>query len=146
MSSAPTLRAEPPGGERRPIGRRGLSGTRPARTQQLLLVHPSRQGAPSNPGLTSREDGSLPVALNTRTGNLGVVLGTLIVHLRDATDAPAVARDHDLLVASMAWQLSVAFLKVPVGRDLIAAAAALSSDERVVSAELEVSEGLTAKR
>ncbi len=82
----------------------------------------------------------LPVAVNTRTGELGVVLGTIVVRLRDPGFASAVASDHQLALSRAFPRLGLAFYRLPGPGDLFAASAALASDPRVLSSEIEVRE------
>lgn len=83
---------------------------------------------------------TLPVAVNKRTGGLGIVLGSLTVRLRDPATAEALARAHGLRLTFSAPHLSTAFYEVPQGQDIQAAAAELARDGRVASAEVEVKE------
>ncbi|HEY7726652.1 MAG TPA: hypothetical protein VH880_15065 [Anaeromyxobacteraceae bacterium] len=81
-----------------------------------------------------------PVAVNERTGDLGVVPGTLVVRLRDPPAAGELARDHGLSLDFHAAHLGTAFYRAPAGASLPAAAARLAADPRVRSAEIEVKE------
>jgi hypothetical protein len=83
---------------------------------------------------------TLPVVVNPRTGRLGVATNVLVVHLRDVGEASVVARESGLTLDYVAERLGLAFLTVPDGRDLQAAAAAVAKDPRVKSAEVEVRE------
>lgn len=83
-----------------------------------------------------------PTALNARTGGIGILPGTLIVQPRDMTKAAAIAADHGLEPVRTFAHLNATFYRVPPGKDLLAAAAALAVDVRVVSAEIEVLEHL----
>jgi hypothetical protein len=81
-----------------------------------------------------------PVAVNRATGQLAVLPGELVVRPRSFRDLDALAADHGLVVASRAPSIGAAFLVAPEGRDLVAAAAALAADSRLLSAEVEVLE------
>jgi hypothetical protein len=83
-----------------------------------------------------------PVAVNERTGNLGVVPGTLVVRLREGSSAGELARAHGLSLDFHAAHLGTAFFRAPAGASLPAAAARLAADPRVRSAEIEVKEHL----
>ncbi len=89
---------------------------------------------------------TLPVAVNKRTGGLGIVLGSLTVRLRNPAAAEAVGRDHGLRLTLSAPALSTAFYEVPQGQDIQAAAAELARDGRVTSAEVEVKEHFAVPR
>jgi hypothetical protein len=82
----------------------------------------------------------LPVAVNTRTGQLGVVSGVINTLLAQGVDAAAVAQAHGLTLVSAAPRIGAAFFRAPAGQDLQAAAAALAADANVASAEVEVIE------
>jgi hypothetical protein len=81
-----------------------------------------------------------PAVLNTRSGNIGILPGTIRVKLKDATSAAAIASDKGLTLAGQLAHLQMAVYRVKAGQDLAAAAASLAADVRVVSAEVEVLE------
>jgi len=83
---------------------------------------------------------SYPTVLNTRTNGIGILPGTLSVKLKNMTSAAAVATDHGLEVVRIFAHLQTAFYRVKSGQDVVAAAAALTADPRVASAEVEVIE------
>ena len=83
---------------------------------------------------------SHPVAINARTGGLGVVTGLITVRLRSVVSAVPLAADHGLTLHSTATGIRAAFYRVPPNQDIVAAAAALTKDRRVRSAEIEVQE------
>jgi len=83
---------------------------------------------------------TLPVAVNVRTGGLGVVPGTLTARLKPASDGRTIAAERGIELLLETSHLGAAFFRVPVGRDIPAAAAALASDPRVLSAEIDVQE------
>ena len=91
-------------------------------------------------GLTGQPLLTHAVVLNPRTGNLGVVLGTLIVKLADMSQADALAAAHGLTLSSRFDHLGLAFYTAAPGRDLAAATAALRADMRVTSADPEILE------
>lgn len=81
-----------------------------------------------------------PTVLNARTGGVGILPGTLTVKLKNMATAAAVAADHGLELLRAIDHLQTAFYRVKAGQDVVAAAAALSADARVASAEAEVIE------
>jgi hypothetical protein len=105
-----------------------------------LLFRQASAAAPLAAQASVNQTATLPVVVNTRTGNLGVALGTLTTRLKDASEAEAVARDHGLQLMLSAAHLSTAFYQVPPGRDLQAVVAALARDGRVISAKIDVKE------
>jgi hypothetical protein len=106
-----------------------------------LVVHRD-PGAPARASAPARANASRAVALNVRTGGLGIVSGLLNVRLRDRAAAAAVAAAHGLALVSAAPRLGLAFLRAPAGEDLDALASALARDGRVAEAEVEVVEHL----
>lgn len=90
--------------------------------------------------VASNQADTLPVAINARTRNFGVVMGSITAHLRDTSAATAVADAHGLKLVLAAPHLAAAFYQVPPGQDIQVLAAALEQDPRVVSAEIEVKE------
>lgn len=83
---------------------------------------------------------SYPAAFNPRTGGIGIVPGTLNVKLNIIDNAAAVAADYGLEVVRVFAHLQTASFRVKPGQDVVAAAASLSIDARVESAEVEVIE------
>lgn len=83
---------------------------------------------------------SYPTVLNPRTGGIGILPGTLTVKLKNMDSAVAVATDHGLEVVRVFAHLQTAFYRVKPGQDVAAAAASLTADPRVASAEVEVIE------
>jgi len=81
-----------------------------------------------------------PTVINTRTGVVGVLPGTLKVKPKNMANAQAIAADHGLVLVRAFAHLQTAFYRVNVGQDVVAAAAALAADPRVASAEVEVIE------
>ena len=81
-----------------------------------------------------------PVAVNARTGQLGIVPGTIVARLGKVGDAAALARAGGLEVEYVAEPIGYAFFLVPDGKDVVAAAAALAADPRVQSADVEIRE------
>jgi predicted RecA/RadA family phage recombinase len=107
---------------------------------RFVLFQQNASAAPlAAPQLANRVE-TLPVAVNERTGGLGVVLGTITVKLRASGQAEALAREHGLRLDLAAPHLSTAFYRVPAGASIEAATARLVNDARVVSAEIEVKE------
>jgi len=81
---------------------------------------------------------TFPVVVNTVSGQLGALSGTLTVKLARVGDAGALAREHGLALDYVAEGIGWAFLRVPEGGDVIAAAAAVSRDARAKIVEPEV--------
>ncbi len=87
-----------------------------------------------------------PVVVNVRTGELGVLPGVIIVKLARPADAEPLATANGLAVDFVAENIGYAFLKVPDGRDVVAAAAAVARDPRVTTAYPEVREHFAVPR
>jgi len=84
--------------------------------------------------------GLFPTAVNSRTGALGIITGTVIVRPRSMSDADAIASDHGLVKARAYPQLNTVFYRAAPGVDIADLAAALQSDPRVESAYPEIIE------
>lgn len=89
---------------------------------------------------------SYPTALNSRTGRIGILPGTLSVKLKNMDNAATVSADHGLEVVRVFVHLQTAFYRVKPGQDVVAAAASLTADPRVASAEVEVIEHIAVAR
>jgi hypothetical protein len=83
---------------------------------------------------------SRPVVLNTRTNQLGIVLGTLIVKLRNPADSDALGEAHGVTIVARFDHLATTVYAVRAGADVAAAARALQADPRVEAADVEVLE------
>jgi len=91
---------------------------------------------------TPRGERLYPVALNTRSGQLGIVTGTIVARLKDPAVATSVAENHGLTLIRAYPHLGYAYYKAPATRDVLAAAGALAGDARVQQADVEVVENL----
>jgi hypothetical protein len=89
---------------------------------------------------------TFPVVVNVRTGQLGVVSGTVLVKMADVEEAAALAQANGLAVEYVAGPIGYAFLRVPAGKDVFATLVALRRDARVSSAYAEIRERFTAAR
>lgn len=85
-----------------------------------------------------------PAVLNTRTGGIGILPGTIRVKLKDSTSAASIASDKGLTLAGQLAHLQIAVYRTKAGQDVVAAATALAADSRVLSAEVEVLEHMNA--
>jgi len=85
---------------------------------------------------------SYPTVMNLHTQGIGILPGTLSVKLKNMSNATAVANDHGLGVVRVFAHLQAVFYRVKPGQDVVVAAASLSSDPRVASAEVEVIENV----
>jgi hypothetical protein len=89
---------------------------------------------------------AFPVVVNARTGQLGVVSGTIIVKLADLADADALAKANGLSVEYVAEPIGFVFLGAPAGTDVLAMTAALGRDPRVILAYAEIREHFAVPR
>ena len=115
-----------------------MGGGKLLETKGSFIVFSAAQQSAAS--VTSVNGTSYPTALNSRTGGIGIVPGTLNVKLKNSASAAAVAADHGLEVVRVFAHLKTAFYRVKPGQDVVAAAASLAADARVVSAEVEVIE------
>jgi hypothetical protein len=127
------------------LSRAGVSSEDVVERKGELVVHRD-PGAAARASAPAGADGARAVALNVRTGGLGMVSGILNVRLRDRGAAAGVAAAHGLELVSAAPRLGLAFLRAPGGEDLHAIASALAQDARVAEAEIEVLEHLAVPR
>ena len=81
-----------------------------------------------------------PTVLNTRTGNFGVLTGTLVVKPKSMADAEAIANSHGLEKAKEYPHLQTVFYRVKANMDVADVAAALQADARIESAYPEIIE------
>jgi hypothetical protein len=81
-----------------------------------------------------------PTVLNTRTGNLGVLTGTLVVQPKNMADAAAIAAGHGLETVKEYPQIRFVFYRAKAGTDIADVAAALQADPRVETAYPEIVE------
>lgn len=83
---------------------------------------------------------SYATVVNQRTGDIGILPGTICVKLKNMGDAAVVASSHGVDVVREFTHLQVVYYQVKSGQDVLAAAASLTQDSRVKSAEVEVIE------
>jgi len=81
-----------------------------------------------------------PTVVNTRTGTLGVLTGTLVVKPKSMADAAAIASSLGLEKGKEYPHLQMVFYRAKTGADIADAAAALQADPRVESAYPEIIE------
>jgi len=80
------------------------------------------------------------VVYNPHTHQIGVVMGSIVTHLANMTQAQEIAASHGLVLSAHYDQLGVAIYAVPAGEDVAAMSSALQADSRVASAEPEILE------
>jgi len=121
------------------LARVGAGGAEVLETKGRLVLFRSPR---RNAALVERVAGSsvYPTALNSRTGNLGVLTGTLVVQPRSMGDAAAIANSHGLDTAKEYPRIRFVFYRAKSGTDIAAAAAALQADPRVETAYPEIVE------
>lgn len=100
------------------------------------------RAATTSAALVQRAGGApiYPTVLNTRTGALGVLTGTLIVKPRNMSDADAIASSYKLTKSKVYPQLQTVFYKAGAGVDIADVSAALQADPRVETAYPEIIE------
>lgn len=121
------------------IARTGDSGAQVIETKgRLVLYRASSAGA----ALVRRSGRTTvyPTAVNTLTGTLGVLTGTLIVKPKNMGDADAIGARYALETTKAYPHLQIVFYRAKAGVDIADAAAALQADPRVESAYPEIIE------
>ena len=106
----------------------------------FVLFTSTQQSAAS---LKSANGTSYPTAINSRTGGIGIVPGTLNVKLKNINNANIIATAYGLDVVRVFEHLKTAFYRVKSGQDVVTVAASLASDARVENAEMEVIEHIS---
>jgi len=81
-----------------------------------------------------------PVVLNTRTNQLGIVVGNISVILIDMNDAETIASELDLNVKKKYDHLKTVYFKIREGQDIISLHQSLINDTRIKSASIKVLE------
>ena len=115
-----------------------MGGGKLIETKGAFVVFTAAQQSAAS--VTSVNGTAYPAVVNSRTGGIGIMPGTLNVKLKDSANAATVASAHGLEMVRVFSHLQTAFYQVKTGQDVLAAAAALSADVRVESAEVEVIE------
>jgi uncharacterized protein len=123
------------------IARIGESGAQFVETKGRLVLY--RAGT-TNAALIKRVGGATvyPTVVNTRTGTLGVLTGTLIVKPKNMADADAIAGSYGLEKTKVYPQLETVFYRTKAGVDIADVSAALQADPRVDNAYPEIVERL----
>ena len=98
-----------------------------------LYVEPAGEA----PAATSQ---TVAVAVNVRSGQLGVITGTITARVASAAAAQAAAKGAGLVVELVSPASGYAFFRSPPGADVLAAAAALAARPEVKGVEVEVRE------
>jgi len=125
--------------EQEALSRIGESGAQVLETKGRLVLFRSTQ---QKPAFVERVAGAsvYPTVVNTRTGTLGVLTGTLVVKPKSLADAAAIASSHGLEKGKEYPQLQTVFYRAKAGADIADAAAALQADARIESAYPEIIE------
>jgi len=124
---------------RQALARIGAAGAPVVETKGRLVLFRSVQ---QKPAVVERVAGATvyPTVLNTRTGNFGVLTGTLVVKPKSMDDAAAIASSHGLETAKEYRHLQTVLYRVKANMDIADVAAALQSDARIESAYPEIIE------
>jgi Open reading frame 2 N-terminal domain len=121
------------------VARAGDQGAPVLETKGRLVLYRSAQTRPASIG-SSGKASVYPTVLNTRTGTLGVLTGTLIVKPKNMSDADAIAASYGLAKSKAYPQLQAVFYSAKAGVDIADVSAALRADPRVESAYPEIVE------
>jgi hypothetical protein len=121
------------------LSRVGESGAQVLETKGRLVLFRSAQ---PKPALVVHVAGTTvyPTVVNTRTGTLGVLTGTLVVKPKSMADAAAIANSHGLEKSKEYPHLQTVFYRVKANTDIADAATALQADARIESAYPEIIE------
>ena len=121
------------------LSRIGENGAQVLETKGRLVLFRSAQ---QKPAFVERFAGAtvFPTVVNTRTGTLGVLTGTLVVKPKKLADAAAIASSHGLENGKEYPHLRTVFYRAKAGTDIADAAAALQADARIESAYPEIIE------
>ena len=121
------------------LSRIGESGAQVLETKGRLVLFRSAQ---QKPAFVERVAGAtiFPTVVNTRTGTLGVLTGTLVVKPKNLADAAAIASTHGLAEGKAYPHLRTVFYRVRANTDIADVAAALQADPRVENAYPEIIE------
>jgi uncharacterized protein len=121
------------------LSRIGESGAQVLETKGRLVLFRSTQ---QKPAFVERVAGATiyPTVVNTRTGTLGVLTGTLVVKPKSMADAAAIASRHGLAEGKEYPHLRTVFYRVKANTDIADVAAALQADPRIESAYPEIIE------
>ncbi len=121
------------------LARIGESAAQVVETKGRLVLFRSTQ---QKPAFVERVAGATvyPTVVNTRTGTLGVLTGTLVVKPKSLADAAAIASSHGLEKGKEYPQLQTVFYRARAGADIADVAAALQADPRIESAYPEIIE------
>jgi hypothetical protein len=119
------------------LARVGESNAQLVETKGRFVLFRSAQ---QKPALVGRVAGATvyPTVLNTRTGNFGVLTGTLVVKPKSMGDAAAIANSYGLEKGKEYAHLRTVFYRTK--GDIADAAAALQADARIESAYPEIIE------
>jgi hypothetical protein len=121
------------------VARAGDSGAQIVETKGRLVLY--RAGTAYAASIKRAGEATVyPTAVNTRTGTLGVLTGTLIVKPKNMGDADAIASSLGLEKIKAYPQLQTVFYRAKAGADLADVSAALQADPRVESAYPEIVE------
>ena len=93
---------------------------------------------------TSQASASFPAVINERSKAIGILPGTIAVKPRSMGAVAAIAATHGLSVVREFAHLKVVYYQAQPGQDILAIAAVLAADSRVLGAEIEVIEHLQA--
>lgn len=83
-----------------------------------------------------------PVVLNTRTNNLGIVIGSIKVKLSDLSAASNLASTYNIKLVKSFDHLKTVFFEASANQDIILLTDSLSNDSRVQRATIEVIENV----
>jgi Open reading frame 2 N-terminal domain len=124
---------------REALGAANAGAAEVVETKGKLVLY---RGGGSSPALVKRvgEATVYPTVVNSRTGTLGVLTGTLVVKPKSMGDADAIAAGHGLQKTKAYPRLNTVFYRAKPNVDIADVTAALQADPRIESAYPEIIE------
>ena len=118
-----------------------VTATQHLETKGSYVVYRGTQSATAQIA-NMQGSGTFPAVMNENTKVIGILPGTIEVKPRNMAEVAAIAATFGLSVVRAFPHLNVVYYQAKPGQDILAIAASLAADSRVLSAELEVIEHL----
>ena len=119
----------------------GATATQHLETKGSYVVYSGTQSATAQIA-NMQGSGTFPAVMNENTKVIGILPGTIEVKPRNMAEVAAIAATFGLSVVRAFPHLNVVYYQAKPGQDILAIAASLAADSRVLRAELEVIEHL----
>jgi len=121
------------------VSRGGAAGAQIVETKRRLVLYRDGQ---RRPAWIERKAGisTYPTVLNTRTGTMGVLTGTLVVKPKNMSDAASVASSYGLEIIRAFPHLQTVFYRVRPNTDIADVVGTIQLDQRLENAYPEIVE------